>query len=149
MQNVHQISWHSCVTRGNYARLLATYGFSWLTTVFVFSHCFKTRCFFFCSFGCVKGIGNAPRLTGNSSHRKHTLSSTGSPPLHLYISNCILLPLQSYDTKVDVQKQGHISSFIYYPLFRLSDRNFVSLSLSLSLTLHLLYSVWRTKNNLG
>ncbi len=53
--------------------------------LFVFIYRFSTRCFFFCSFDCVKGIGNAPRLTGNSFNRKQTLSSIGSPPLRLLI----------------------------------------------------------------
>jgi hypothetical protein len=104
MQNVHQMSWRSFVTRGMHACYSR---FSRLTLFFPFSAIvFELGVSFFAPFGRAKGIENALRLTRNSSHRKHTLPSIGSPPLHLYISNCSLLPLQSYETKVDVQKQG-------------------------------------------
>jgi hypothetical protein len=99
----------SLICNSWYPRLLLSVFLDSLS--FVFGRlAFPTQCLFCYFFGFVKGIGSAPRLTGNSSHRKKHFHPLVLPDF-VYISNCILLPLQSYETKVDLQKQGLISSF--------------------------------------
>ena len=92
----------SLICNSWYASLLLSFFLN--SFVFVFSHHFSAPVSFFCYFVYVKGIGNAPRLTGNSFHRKQTLSSIGSVSLCLYIKLYSSSITTILITKVDVPK---------------------------------------------